>query len=78
MEYNPLACYENNGAEPKIKDFNDSANAIYMRCRQIYLIRRLLHLSTWQDCWRERSWYAAAPCRTSFETVRMKGSLEGP
>ena len=29
MEYNPLACYENNGAEPKIKDFNDSANAVY-------------------------------------------------
>ena len=29
MEYNPLACYENNGAEPKIKDFDDSANAVY-------------------------------------------------
>ena len=29
MEYNPLACYENNGAEPKIKDFDDSANVIY-------------------------------------------------
>jgi hypothetical protein len=29
MEYNPLACYGNNGAEPKIKDFDDSANVIY-------------------------------------------------
>ncbi len=29
MEYNPLACYENNGAEPKIKDFDDSANVVY-------------------------------------------------
>lgn len=29
MEYNSLACYENNGAEPKIKDFDDSANAVY-------------------------------------------------
>ena len=29
MEYNPLACYENNGAEPKIKDFDDSANDVY-------------------------------------------------
>ena len=29
MEYNPLACYENNGAEPKIKDFDGSANVIY-------------------------------------------------
>ena len=29
MEYNPLACYENNGAEPKIKEFDDSANVVY-------------------------------------------------
>ena len=29
MEYNSLACYENNGAEPKIKDFDDLANAVY-------------------------------------------------
>ena len=29
MEYNPLACYENNGAQPKIKDFDDSANVVY-------------------------------------------------
>ena len=29
MEYNPLACYENNGAEPKINDFDYSANVVY-------------------------------------------------
>ena len=29
MEYNSFACYENNEAEPKIKDFGDPANAVY-------------------------------------------------
>jgi hypothetical protein len=29
MEYNPLTCYENNGAEPKIKYFDDSASVVY-------------------------------------------------
>jgi hypothetical protein len=29
MEYNPLACYENNEAEPQIKDFDNSATVVY-------------------------------------------------
>ena len=74
MEYNSLACYENNGAEPKIKDFDDSANAVYTALQTGMSYPQV---TSWQDCWRVRSWYAAAPCRTSFETVRMKVSLEG-
>jgi len=29
MEYNPLACYENNEAEPQIRVFDNSATVVY-------------------------------------------------
>ena len=68
MEYNPAT--KITGRSLRSKNLTTPQMLFTLRCTRVCLIRRLLHLLTWQECGRVWSWYAAAPCRTSSETVK--------